>query len=261
MDEMIGVSRLATIFATLGWLIVGGAIVLVLRGGLITAQIQQSPEAGLIVAGLLASLLLMALGPFLAWGILRSFYLIHRQLSVLEQALPAAVDRGVARASAEGEQPPAAEEATADTEDPASAEVLAQQAKLRAALVDLPEAVFQGPTIARGSGETLAKLAAAATLETAQGDQTMWHEIAFPVFDQELECLSAEDLGDVVAERAYCAAGMGTACSGDFCYPGCAAYLSCKDWQDMLAEDSRAGDESRDWHDHYADVIEDAAVD
>ena len=112
---MAGVSRLATIFATLGWLIVAGALVLILRGGLITAQMLQSPEAGLIVAGLLVSLLLMALGPFLAWGILRSLYLIHHQLSVLEQALPAAVDRGAPRASTEEEQTSAEAGATAVT--------------------------------------------------------------------------------------------------------------------------------------------------
>ncbi len=82
------VATLATIFAILGWLAIVFFALLVVFGGVLTAQVFRSPQAGQLVAGLLAPYLLYALVPFLAWGLLRGLCELHaqgeRQLEALD---------------------------------------------------------------------------------------------------------------------------------------------------------------------------------
>ncbi|GEM_PF-6384672 len=81
------VAVLAAVFGILGWAIVLLVIVLVVSGGLISAQLLNSPQAGTLVAGVLAPYLLYALGPFLGWGILQGLCEIHRQQEMILSAL------------------------------------------------------------------------------------------------------------------------------------------------------------------------------
>lgn len=83
---MGSVSALATVFAALGWLVVAFVGILIVGGGLISAQMFRSSAAA---AGVLAPYLLLSLGPFLAWGILRGLCEIHGRIGSMEQSLQA----------------------------------------------------------------------------------------------------------------------------------------------------------------------------
>ena len=73
------VSLLASVFGLLGCIVLALVFLFITGGGLISAQALRSPQGAVIVVGALAPFLLLSLGPFLAWGILRSLCEIHAQ--------------------------------------------------------------------------------------------------------------------------------------------------------------------------------------
>ncbi len=84
-------------------------------------------------------------------------------------------------------------------------------------------------------------------------DTDEWMEIGIPLFPKELEKLDTSKIYRVVGERVLCIATSGEEGSGEYCYPGCAAYPSAATWDEMRALDQEQG-KAGAWEKHYEEM-------
>lgn len=84
-------------------------------------------------------------------------------------------------------------------------------------------------------------------------DTDEWMEIGIPLFPRELEKLDTSKIYRVVGERVLCIAASGEDGSGEYCYPGCAAYPTATTWDEMRALDQEQGTTGA-WEKHYEEM-------